>query len=155
MARIETRLAKSLYFCNVKILERHDVAGYASFFRANFRGNKLYPDECGSSNVRKGFALRTLTARIGILYCQNIRVMANKNELQDAQQKVVESIQEYLSNFNSVADLYERGAKALVEIIHVSNHLTDEGRQIISRMIDDHVCLIDLIKPLDEKGGEV
>ena len=82
--------------------------------------------------------------------------MSNKeNELRDAQQKVVKSIQEYLSDFNNVAELHERTAKALVEIIHVSNHLTDEGRQIISRMIDDHVCLIDLIKPLDEKGGEV
>ena len=81
--------------------------------------------------------------------------MANKNELQDAQQKVVESIQEYLSDFNSVAALHERTAKALVEIIHVSNYLTDEGRKIITRMIDDHVCLIDLIKELEEKGGEV
>lgn len=80
--------------------------------------------------------------------------MANKNELQDAQQKVVESIQEYLSDFHSVAELHERTAKALVEIIHVSNHLSDEARQIISRMVDDHICLIDLMKPLDEKGGE-
>lgn len=78
--------------------------------------------------------------------------MANKNELQDAQQKVVESIQEYLSNFNTVAVMHERTAKALVEIIRVSNHLSDEARQIIRRMVDDHVCLIDLIKPLDEKG---
>lgn len=82
--------------------------------------------------------------------------MSNKgNELQDAQQKVVESIQEYLSNFNSVAVLHERTAKALVEIINVSNHLSAEARQIIGRMVDDHICLIDLIKPLDEKGGEV
>ena len=81
--------------------------------------------------------------------------MKNQNELQDAQQKVVESIQEYLSDFNSVAELHERTAKALVEIIHVSNQLSDEARQTISRMVDDHVCLIDLIKPLDEKGGEV
>ena len=69
MARIETRLAKSLYFCNVKILERHDVAGYASFFRANNLEVKSYPDECGSSNAHKGLAYNTLTARIGILYC--------------------------------------------------------------------------------------
>ena len=71
MARIETTYAKSLYFCGVKILERHDVAGSASFFRAENLIGKIYPDECGSSNARKGFALRTLTARIGILYCLN------------------------------------------------------------------------------------
>jgi hypothetical protein len=81
--------------------------------------------------------------------------MKDNKQLQDAQQKVVESIQEYLSNFNTVAVMHERTAKALVEIIRVSNHLSDEGRQIIRRMVDDHVCLIDLIKPLDEKGGEV
>lgn len=154
MARIETRLAKTLYFCNVKILERHDVAGSASFFRAKNIVEKLYPDECGNSNVRKGFALRTLTARIGILYCQNIRVMKDKNELQDAQQKVVESIQEYLNDFHSVADLHERTAKALVEIIHVSNHLSEEAKKLIGDMVDDHICLLDLVKPLEEKGGE-
>ena len=81
--------------------------------------------------------------------------MKNQNELQDAQQKVVESIQEYLSDFHSVADLHERTAKALVEIIHVSNHLSDEARKLISDMVDDHICLIDLLKPLEEKGGEV
>ena len=76
----------------------------------------------------------------------------NEKKLQDAQQKVVESIQEYLNDFHSVADLHERTAKALVEIIHVSNHLSDEARKIISRMVDDHICLIDLMKPLEEKG---
>lgn len=72
MARIETRLAKSLYFCGVKNQLRHDVAAECSVFRADFRGNKLYPDECGSSNARKGSAVDTLTARIGILYCHKI-----------------------------------------------------------------------------------
>ena len=74
-------------------------------------------------------------------------------KLQDAQQKVVESIQEYLRDFHSVAELYERGSKALVEIIHVSNHLSDEARKLISDMVDDHICLIDLIEPLDKKGA--
>ena len=81
--------------------------------------------------------------------------MANKNELQDAQQKVVESIQEYLSDFHSVAEMHERTAKALLEIIHVSTHLSHEARKMIGNMVDDHLCLLDLIKPLDEKGGEV
>ena len=154
MARIETRLAKTLYFCNVKSYMRHVVAAEGSVFRANNLEVKLYPDECGSSNAHKGLAYNTLTARIGILYCQKV-MQSNKNELQDAQQKVVESIQEYLSDFHSVATLYERGSKALVEIVHVSNHLSDEARKLISDMVDDHICLIDLIKPLDEKGGEV
>jgi hypothetical protein len=154
MARIDISYAKSLYFCGVKSYMRHDVAGYASFFRANNLEVKSYPDECGSSNAHKGLAYNTLTARIGILYCQKV-MQSNKKELQDAQQKVVESIQEYLSDFHSVAALHERTAKALVEIIRVSSHLSEEARQIIRRMVDDHVCLIDLIKPLDEKGGEV
>lgn len=154
MARIDISYAKSLYFCGVKNLVRHEVAAECSVFRAHNLLEKLYPDECGNSNVRKGVALSTLTARIGILLCQ--KTMAdNEKKLQDAQQKVVESIQEYLSDFHSVATLHERTAKALVEIINVSSHLPEEARQIIRRMVDDHVCLIDLLKPLDEKGGEV
>lgn len=81
--------------------------------------------------------------------------MANKNELQDAQQEVLESIQGYLSSFHSVAELHERTAKALVELIHVSNQLSDEACNMINAMVEDHIMLIDLIKPLDEKGGEV
>lgn len=76
-------------------------------------------------------------------------------QLQDAQQKVVESIQEYLNDFHSVAELYERTAKALVEIIHVSNHLSDEAKKFIGDMVDDHSYLLGLLKPLEEKGGEV
>ena len=151
MARIETRLAKTLYFCNVKNRMRHVVAAECSVFRATNLVEKLYPNECGSSNAHKGSAFGTLTARIGVLLCLKF-METNAKKLQDAQQKVVESIQEYLSDFNSVAELHERTAKALVEIIHVSNNLSYEARQIISRMVDDHICLIDLLKPFDEKG---
>ena len=76
-------------------------------------------------------------------------------QLQDAQLKTVESIQEYLNDFHSVAELHERTAKALVEIIHASFHLSDETKKVISDMVDDHICLIDLMKPFEEKGGEV
>ena len=151
MARNDISYAKSLYFCGVKTQMRHDVAGYASFFRANNLVEKLYPNDGGSSNARKGLAFETLTHRIGVLLCQKI-METNAKQLQDAQQKVVESIQEYLSDINTVAIMHERTAKALVEIIRVSNHLSNEARQIIRRMVDDHICLIDLIKPLDEKG---
>jgi hypothetical protein len=71
MARIETRLAKSLYFCNVKSQTRHEVAGSASVFRATNLLEKLYPNECGRSNTRKGTAQMSLTARIGVLLCLN------------------------------------------------------------------------------------
>lgn len=153
MARNDCYSAESFYFCGVKNLVRHEVAAECSVFRAHNLLEKLYPDECGNSNVRKGVALSTLTARIGILLCQ--KTMANnEKQLQDAQQKVVESIQEYLSDFHSVAVMHERTAKALIEIIRVSSHLSEEARKMIRAMVEDHVCLLDLIKPLDEKGGE-
>ena len=82
----------------------------------------------------------------------NYQSMKEEKQLQDAQQKVVESIQEYLSGFHSVSELHERTAKALVELIHVSNNLSDEACNMINAMVEDHIMLIDLIKPLDEKG---
>jgi len=47
----------------------------------------------------------------------------NEKQLQGAQLKTVESIQEYLNDFHSVSELHERTARALAEIIHASNHL--------------------------------
>lgn len=76
----------------------------------------------------------------------------SEKKLQDAQLETVESIQDYLNDFHSVADLHERTVKAQVEIMHVSKYLSDEARRIISNMVDDHICLIDIIKPLEEKG---
>jgi hypothetical protein len=73
MARIETRLAKTLYFCNVKSQTRHEVAGSASVFRASYLLELKYnPNVRGSSNARKGFAQSTLTARIGVFLCLKI-----------------------------------------------------------------------------------
>ena len=69
MARIDISSAKCLYFCGVKTSERQEVAGYASVFRAHNLLEKLYPNECGNSNVRKGTAQMSLTARIGVLLC--------------------------------------------------------------------------------------
>ena len=68
MARKDCYIANSLYFCGVKIQLRLEVAGNASVFRAHTLGRKIYPDVCGSSNARKGSAVETLTARIGIFY---------------------------------------------------------------------------------------
>ena len=69
MARIETRLAKTLYFCNVKSYKRHEVAAECSVFRATNLVEKLHPDECGSSNAHKVFALKYLTARNAVSLC--------------------------------------------------------------------------------------
>ena len=78
--------------------------------------------------------------------------MANKNELQDAQQKVVESIQEYLNDFHSVSELYERAANALVEIMLVEMHMSNEARKVVNDMVQDYMCILNLLKPLNEEG---
>ena len=72
MARNDCYSANSFYFCGVKTQMRHDVAAKSSFFRASNLIGKLYPNDGGSSNARKGSAQMTLTARIGVLLCQII-----------------------------------------------------------------------------------
>ena len=69
MARMSRTLAKILYFCNVKNHMRHVVAGSSSVFRAKNFKEKLYPNDGGRSNARKGLAYGTLTHRIGVLLC--------------------------------------------------------------------------------------
>ena len=82
---------------------RHEVAGKPSVFRANNLEEKLYPDECGSSNAHKGLAYNTLTARIGILYCLKV-MQSNKNKQQDALLQAANCIQ--------VLTLIEKGGEA-------------------------------------------
>ena len=71
MARNDCYSAESFYFCGVKNQMQHGVAGSASVFRADNLVEKLYPNECGRSNTRKGTAQISLTARIGVLLCIN------------------------------------------------------------------------------------
>ena len=68
MARNELSLAKILYFCNVKIQMRHEVAGNASVFRALTLVEKYNRIECSSSNAYKGFAFGTLTTRNAVFF---------------------------------------------------------------------------------------
>lgn len=79
----------------------------------------------------------------------------NEKQLQDAQLKTVESIQEYLNDFHSVGEMYERSAKALAALMHVSPKLAPEAKAYINDMVQDHICLLDLLQPLNEKGGDV
>ena len=71
MARIFVYSANSLYFCGVKNQLRHEVAAQCSVFRADNLVEISYPNECGSSNARKGSAVDTLTTRIGVFYVKN------------------------------------------------------------------------------------
>ena len=72
MARNDCFSANYFYFCGVKNQLRHDVAAKCSIFRAENLVEKLYPNDGGSSNARKGSAVDTLTHRIGVLLCQKI-----------------------------------------------------------------------------------
>lgn len=68
MARNEMSLEKSLYFCNVKIQLRHEVAAESSVFRASNLVEKFIPACAVVVIPAKVSQLNTLTARTGIFY---------------------------------------------------------------------------------------
>lgn len=74
MARIFASYRNSLYFCNVKSQRRHEVAGYASVFRALILLVKYKRIVWGSSNVPKVSAFENLTARNALSLCQKQRL---------------------------------------------------------------------------------
>ena len=154
MARNDSYLAKSFYFCGVKNQLRHVVAGKTSVFRAPNLVGKIHPNDGGRSNARKGTAYDTLTHRIGVFICQKVMQSNNGNEPKDVRLTVIESIQEYLEDFRSVDQLYERAAKALAALVYCSPKIAQEDKSRISDMVQDYMCLLDLLKPLEEKGGE-
>ena len=67
-------LKNSLYICNVKSQRRHEVAAESSVFCGTsllVNSNRI---EWGNSNVPKGFAFDTLTARNAVSLCQKLKV---------------------------------------------------------------------------------
>lgn len=61
-----------LYICNVKNVVRHDVAAKSSVFCVTSLLVKSNPNDGGSSNALKGYALHSLTHRIGVSLCQKL-----------------------------------------------------------------------------------
>ena len=77
-----------------------------------------------------------------------------KNEvIADAER--VEAIKDFLSECYSVSDLFETAANAASVLLEFANIkcLCDEDLRHLSRLIDQHVMLANLMKPF-EKGGE-
>ena len=78
-----------------------------------------------------------------------------KNEvIADAER--VEAIKDFLSECYSVSDLFETAANAgsvLLELVNLKALCQDDVK-FLTRLIDQHVMLANLMKPF-EKGGEV
>lgn len=154
MARNELSLAKILYFCNVKNQLRHEVVGLSSVFRAIHFREKLYPNDGGNSNVRKGSAVDTLTHRIGVFICQKINCMKTEKKETNAQLEALRSIQEHLQSFASVSELWKSVAKAGAALSYAQRKCQQGELDDISDMINQFVCILEVLEPL-QKGGEV
>ena len=76
----------------------------------------------------------------------------NVNEPKDARLEAIESIQEYLESFHSVSELYERAAKATACLMHLEGRMADEEKKLINDMVQDYICVLELLKPFNEKG---
>jgi hypothetical protein len=79
----------------------------------------------------------------------------SEKKLQDAQQKVGKNIQDFVESFHSVSELYERAAKATACLMHLGSKMCSEQKEIINNMVQDYICILDLLEPFNEKGGEV
>ena len=74
-----------------------------------------------------------------------------------AQVENVEAINEFFTQWWSVADLYESTAKVvgtLMRVIGDANISTDEKKDV-QDLIDQHLMMIDLIKPFEKQEDEV
>ena len=78
----------------------------------------------------------------------------NKNEnVQNVALKVSNHLQEFLTSFQSVSGLYERAAKGMAVLVGIRG-IVGEDRVALSDMVQDYMCLLDILKPM-QKGGEV
>lgn len=82
------------------------------------------------------------------------------NEQKDAMIASVEAVQaieQFLQDYYSVYDLYETAANAgsvMLELVN-DKQLSEENVKLITRLIDQHVMIANLLRQVSEKGGEV
>ena len=77
-----------------------------------------------------------------------------KKELQNCIENA-EAVQDFLTEWYSVADLFETSANAAsVMLISVIGQLAPEEKKWLTDLLDQHVMMINLLKKF-EKGGQV
>lgn len=78
-----------------------------------------------------------------------------------AEAENIEAIRDFLTEWYSVADLYETAAKATSVMLRLICHgshnaaIDPEERKSLQDLIEQHLMMIDLIKPFEGKEGEV
>lgn len=69
----------------------------------------------------------------------------------------VEAIADFFNSWWSTADLYETAAKAstaVIDILHRHGITHDDAKELMD-LFNQHIMMIDLIKPFERKGGEI
>lgn len=81
------------------------------------------------------------------------------NEQKDAMIASVEAVQaieQFLQDYYSVYDLFETAANAgsiLLELVNLKQ-LSEDDVKMVTRLIDQHVMIANLLRQVSEKGGE-
>lgn len=82
------------------------------------------------------------------------------NEQKDAMIASVEAVQaieQFLQDYYSVYDLFETAANAgsiLLELVSIKQ-LSEDDVKMVTRLIDQHVMIANLLRQVSEKGGAV
>lgn len=82
------------------------------------------------------------------------------NEQKDAMIASVEAVQaieQFLQDYYSVYDLFETAANAgsvMLELVNLKQ-LSEDDVKMVTRLIDQHVMIANLLRKVSEKGGEV
>ena len=74
-----------------------------------------------------------------------------------ADAEAVQAIRDFLSEYYTVAELFEQAAKADSVMLGLVNcgALAQDEVKYLSNLIDQHVMLANLMKPFEGKEGEV
>ena len=79
--------------------------------------------------------------------------MQNKEKKEANAQETLQSIQEHLQSFASVSELWKSVAKAGAALSYAQRKCQQGELDDISDMINQFVCLLEVLEPL-QKGGQ-
>lgn len=74
----------------------------------------------------------------------------NKTQQDALLLEAAKNIQQHLNDFSSVSELWKTCARAGAAVAHCQSKLADDELDDVADMLNQYICILDLLKPFED-----